>query len=149
MGSDFDTIELKPITLRDCEGKPHEFHFFTHLAPSGLAINARKMIGAGQAGYSFSVHGPHGCSQEDLILDLYEKMKRGLSKKYLKKYRMQCVIKDRRAAGRIEWDDDYGGDIPKLVIDGRVVTWSEFGKMFMSFEGWQFRLDMIDPSEEA
>ena len=149
MRTDFDTIELKSITLEDCKGKPHEFHFFTQLGPSGLAINVREMIRRGQVGYSFSTHGPHGCSQEDLILDLYEKMKRGLLKKYLEKYNGQDVIKDRQAVGRIEWDDDYSGEIPRLVIDGRVVTWSEFGKMLMSFEGWQFKLDMIDSSEEV
>ena len=149
MGANFETIELKPITLRDCRGKAHVFHILTHIVPSGLAIKAREMIDQGQMGYEFSVVGPHGCNQSDLILDLYEKIKRGLSKKYLKKNRVPIEIQDDRVVGRIEWDEDYGGEIPKLVIDGRVVTWAQLGKMLMSFEGWQFKLEMIDPAGEA
>jgi hypothetical protein len=35
-----------------------------------------------------------------------------------------------------------------LVIDGRQVSWEEFGRMHMTFEGWQFRMDIRDRSEE-
>jgi len=40
------------------------------------------------------------------------------------------------------------GRAPLLVIDGREVTWDEFGRMLMSFEGWQFKLNLEDKSEE-
>ena len=39
--------------------------------------------------------------------------------------------------------------VPQLVIDGREVSWDEFGRMLMSFEGWQFRLAIRDRSEEV
>jgi hypothetical protein len=26
-----------------------------------------------------------------------------------------------------------------LVIDGREVSWEQFGQMLMTFEGWQFK----------
>ena len=35
-----------------------------------------------------------------------------------------------------------------LIIDGREVTWDEFGRMLMSFEGWQLKLNLADKSEE-
>jgi hypothetical protein len=73
MGTDFETIELNPITLKDCSGKKHEFHFFTHFVPPGLEIEAREILSAEQSGYEFAVLGPHGCNQADLILDLYAK----------------------------------------------------------------------------
>ena len=50
--------------------------------------------------------------------------------------------------GRIEWDDDRGGRVPLLVIDGREIDWDEFGRMLMSFEGSQFKLNIADKSEE-
>ncbi len=34
-------------------------------------------------------------------------------------------------------------------IDGRECTWEEFGRMRLSFEGWQFRLEVIDRTEEV
>jgi hypothetical protein len=35
------------------------------------------------------------------------------------------------------------------VIGGREITWDHFGEMLMTYEGWQFRLQILDPSEEA
>jgi hypothetical protein len=40
------------------------------------------------------------------------------------------------------------GRVPLLVIDGREITWEEFGRMLMTFEGWQFKLEIRDMSEE-
>jgi len=34
------------------------------------------------------------------------------------------------------------------VIDGRAVSWEQFGRMLVSFEGWQFRVEIRDRSEE-
>jgi hypothetical protein len=33
-------------------------------------------------------------------------------------------------------------------IDGREITWDEWGRMLMSFEGWQFKLTVGDKSEK-
>jgi hypothetical protein len=35
------------------------------------------------------------------------------------------------------------------MIDAREVSWDEFGRMLMTFEGWQFKLEIIEPDEEA
>jgi hypothetical protein len=44
----------------------------------------------------------------------------------------------------VEWD--AAGDA-LLVIDGREVTWDEFSRMWMSLEGWQFKLNLADKCE--
>jgi hypothetical protein len=51
--------------------------------------------------------------------------------------------------GMVESDRDHDGRVPLLVIDGREITWDEFGHMLMSFEGWQFKLNLADKSEEV
>jgi hypothetical protein len=51
--------------------------------------------------------------------------------------------------GHIEWDDDTDGLLPLLIIDGQEVSWEQFGRMLMSFEGWQFRLEIRDRSEDV
>jgi hypothetical protein len=38
--------------------------------------------------------------------------------------------------------------MPCLVIDGQEVSWEQFGRMVMTYEGWQFRMEFIDRSEE-
>ena len=53
------------------------------------------------------------------------------------------------ARGRIEWDREEGGRVPLVVIDGREITWDHFGQMLMTFEGWQFKLQIADKSEET
>ena len=50
--------------------------------------------------------------------------------------------------GMVESDRDYDGRTPLLIIDGSEVTWDEFGRMLMSFEGFQFKLNLADKSEE-
>ena len=50
--------------------------------------------------------------------------------------------------GRIAWDDDADGQLPLLIIDGKKVTWEEFGRMMMSYEGWQMKMEIYDRSEE-
>ncbi len=51
--------------------------------------------------------------------------------------------------GRIEWDDAEEGRVPTVVHHGRAYSWDQLGEMMMSFEGWQFKLEIIDRSAEA
>jgi len=44
--------------------------------------------------------------------------------------------------------DIEDGRLPLLVIDGKEISWEQLGRMMMSFEGWQFRLQIKDRSEE-
>lgn len=52
--------------------------------------------------------------------------------------------------GRIESDLE-SGEFPRkplLIVDGREIGWEEFGHMLMGFEGWNFKLEIYDKSEE-
>jgi hypothetical protein len=76
-------------------------------------------------------------------------MRRALSAKHLTDGGHGLQIAEQRVVrGRIEWDDASDGRVPLLVIDGREIGWDEFGRMLMSFEGWQFKLSIADKSEE-
>lgn len=50
--------------------------------------------------------------------------------------------------GRIECDEASDGRPRLLVIDGREIDWRQFGRMLMTYEGWQFKLTIADKSEE-
>ena len=50
--------------------------------------------------------------------------------------------------GKIEADIDQDDRVPLLIIDGKEITWGEFGRMLMTFEGSQFKLMVADKSEE-
>ena len=52
------------------------------------------------------------------------------------------LLRDREVAGRLVW---AGAGAPyAVVIDGRTLSWEEFGRTMESFEGWRFRLTIDD-----
>lgn len=61
---------------------------------------------------------------------------------------LQIAEPQTRVRGLIECDEACEGRVPLLVIDGREITWEEFGRLLMTFEGWQFNLEIRDRSEE-
>lgn len=42
----------------------------------------------------------------------------------------------------------FNAKVASVVIDGRDISWEEFGRMLMTFEGWQFRMEIADRSDE-
>ncbi len=145
-GSAVAHVEIEPIVMRDAAGKTHEFHFRYSPVPRG--IEAFELIEGVPGGYQFQV------LQEDddpgIVGELLARMRRSLARQHLAPCDLQpggLRIKDSTVRGRIAWDPGEDGQVPALVIDGKQLSWSEFGSMLMTFEGWQFRLQLFDPSE--
>ena len=143
----FEHANFEPVHLVDCTGKAHKFHFRTRLLGTGVALYAFELRGGCPSGYRFQIIGN---PREDLLAllgRLIEKMRRALSTKHLEDGELGLRIAAHGVVrGMVEWD--AAGDAPLLVIDGREVTWDEFSRMLMSFEGWQFKLNLDDKSEE-
>jgi hypothetical protein len=87
-----------------------------------------------------------------LFQELYEKMRRALRIEHLiaasdevPRLRHPGVVR-----GRIEYDRqaDDPATSPEVVIDGRAFGWQEFGALLMTYEGWNFRLEILGASEE-
>lgn len=57
-------------------------------------------------------------------------------------------IADMTVRGRIECDYSEGEPAPSVVVDGQEISWEEFGRMISAYEGWQFKLEIRDRSEE-
>jgi hypothetical protein len=127
----------------------HEFHFRTHLFGTGVALDAFELRDGEPAGYSFQVIGEPTEDLFALLGRLIAKMRRALSIRHLIDGEHGLQIADHQVVrGRIEWDDAHDGRLPLLVIDGREIDWDEFGRLLMTFEGWQFKLTIADKSEE-
>jgi hypothetical protein len=144
----FEHARFKPVGLADCTGEFHEFHFRTNLFGPGVAIDAFELRDGCPAGYQFQIIGD---PKDDLLVllgRLIEKIRCALSTKHLVDGQLGLQIAEHRVVqGRIEWDETHDGRVPLLVIDGREIDWDEFGRMLMTFEGWQFRLNLMDKSE--
>jgi hypothetical protein len=144
----FESVRLHPVALTDCAGERHEFHFRMRLLGSMAALDAFELRAGVPGGYQFQILGKPDDEPLLLLGRLIERMRRSLSVKYLERSEHGTQIADRTACGRIEWDESEDGRVPLLVIDGQKVSWDELGRMLMSFEGWQFRVEMCDRSEE-
>jgi hypothetical protein len=46
-----------------------------------------------------------------------------------------------------ENDENYGHP-PLIVIDGKEITWKDFGQMLKAYEGFKFKLEIFDRSED-
>jgi len=146
----FEHVQFQPVRLDDSTGKSHEFHFRTHLFGPGVALDAFELRDGCRAGYEFQIIGD---PEEDLLVllgRLIERMRRALANRHLVDGELGLRIADHRTVrGQIGWDEDCDGHLPLVTIDGRDFTWEEFGRMVMSFEGWQFKLTICDQSEEV
>lgn len=84
-----------------------------------------------------------------LVGRLIDKIRRALSLRHIVDGELGPQIADHGLVrGTIEWDKARDGSVPLLIIDGREITWDELGRMLMTYEGWQFKLDIRDKSEE-
>lgn len=50
-----------------------------------------------------------------------------------------------RSLLQISSDPEADLRTPLLIIDGKEVSWDQFGRMLTTFEGFQFRMEIIDP----
>jgi len=145
----FEHARFEPVGLADCTGEVHEFHFRTHLFGPGVVLEAFELRDGRPAGYQFKIIGNPTDDLFVLLGRLIEKMRRALSIKHLSDGQLGLQIADHRVVrARIDCDVAQDGRVPLLIIDGREITWEEFGCMLMSFEGWQFKLQVADQSEE-
>ncbi|WOD14469.1 DUF7686 domain-containing protein [Paraburkholderia kirstenboschensis] len=137
---------LDPIRMIDCKGESHRFHFQLRLLGDRLALDAFELRGELRAGYRFQLIGEPDDDVFALLGRLVEKMRRALSVRHIDFHERQII--DGTVRGRIEWDESQAGQLALVVVDGKEVSWNDLGRMLMSMEGWQFRLDIADPSEE-
>ncbi len=146
---DFENIRLEPIGLADCSGENHQFHFQTRLLGSMVTLEAFELQEGHPGGYRFQMIGDPDDDLFILLGKLIQKIRRRLSIRHVEEGKLGLQIVDQTVRGRIDWDESEDGYVPLVVVDGREISWEELGHMLMSFEGWQFKLDIIDPSDEV
>lgn len=146
--TDFDHIKFEPIVMTDFANLDHEFHFNTMLLGPMVALEAYEIKRGSRGGYQFQIIGKPEDDLMALLGRLIERMRRSLAIQHLKLGDLGLQIADRAVRGRIESDEIPFEHAPLLVIDGQDVSWEEFGQMLLSFEGWQFKLEIRDRSED-
>jgi hypothetical protein len=145
----FEHVRFDPVELADCKGEVHVFHFRTRLFGPGIALDAFELRDGHPAGYQFQVIGEPADDLLALLGRLIDKIRRALSLVHIGDGKFGLQIADHRVVrGMVGWDEAQGGRVPLLTIDGREISWEELGHMLMTYEGWQFKLEIRDKSEE-
>jgi hypothetical protein len=147
LGVRFDDTPLDPIVVNDAEGAPHTLAIRSLLVPTGREMTAREVQPQG-GGYEFSVLGDFDADAWRLFTHLYEKIRREIAVKHVEmtEFGWHLTAAD-RFAGRIEWDDDSGGETPIVVIDGKPFTWDELGRILTTYEGFTLHARIEDSIE--
>ena len=131
-------------------GVEHEFRFRTRLFGPGMAIDAFELRDGCPAGYRFQVIGEPDDDPLELLGKLIGKMRRALALTHLEDTDHGPQVNDRLILrGTVDSDPDEDHRVPMVVIDGREISWDELGRMVAAFEGWQFKLEFRDRSDEV
>jgi hypothetical protein len=149
-GLNFDHISFHPMILTDRDGIDHTFHFQTHLFGDKVNIQALEIKEDEPKGYEFSQHGDAKDDLFGLFARLVERLRRELDRKHIEQsdlLRYQ-ITNQNIVRGHISWDDETDGETPCLIIDGKELSWQEFGRMLMTYEGFHFKIDIFEGSEE-
>ena len=144
----FEDIPLEPIDLTDSVGETHRFYFRTRLHGSIVALDAFELRDGRPSGYQCQVIGNPEQELLALLAKLIERLRRLLSIRHLATEGEKTEIAEQTVRGRIDWDESAVERTPLLVIDGREISWNDFGRMLSAFEGWQFKLEIVDRSDE-
>ncbi len=151
---DYTHVSFEPEIFTDPDGQDHTFHFSTHLFGDCISMNAMEMRGNNIEGYKFGIIGPSDegvGSLFSLFGHLIARINRGLSRKHITfGERGRYQITDAGVVrGHITCDSDSSSEMPVVVIDGQNISWNDFGEMVMTYEGFNFRMDLVDRTEEA
>ena len=150
LGLNFQNISLSPITLKDTDNIEHTFSFQTRLLGYQVIIEAKEHLDDDKQGYEFSVIGNIDDDLFDVFKILFERIRRALSQKHIE----PCDLIDNRITNQdtvrayITCNSEGDRERPMLVIDGKEIQWHEFGEMLSVYEGFNFKLEIFDKTEE-
>lgn len=138
------------VAIRGANGEVHHFLLRKRLDPLGIFMEAKEMT---EGGYEFNVQDDLYSDQGELLLRLIAKAERGMAEIYVERGtfpngQSYNSLRNDRLVGRIE-SDLTDERLPLLVINGKSYTWEEVGRMLMSYEGFQMKLEMLDSYEEV
>lgn len=152
-GVEYDYLALHPIIIQDTDGLDHTFHLTVRLMGTMQIMDAFELVDNQPAGYQFSMGEPVASGLFVLFSKLYERMLKALGTKYIyknKTYDTWLIADQKTVQGHISSDlaSSREAPLPLIIIDGKNLTWNEFGRMLAAHEGFNFKLQVLDRHHE-
>ena len=142
-----------PIELADGLGVRRRFRFRVWRAVTGIEVELlEEHADVPDDGYRFAVLGSHDADVPALVDAVVARATASLvTGPHLEPttHRTGWQVAGDVVEGRFEWGLGRADDDPyDVIIDGRRLTWDEFGRTLASFEGWRFRLLIEDRCDD-
>jgi hypothetical protein len=129
-------------SVEDASGSQRSFIITYQAIGLGYLVIAGEE-GKDGLGYEFSAFSE--TSPYNALGHLRERMYRTLSMRHITKRGSRYQLMHNILRGRIAWSPDTG---LALVVDGIPLGLDDMREILESHEGWQFRLEIADPSDD-
>jgi hypothetical protein len=126
--------------VEDALGRQIHFIISSDTVALGHTLTAREECREGM-GYEFSAFSETNPS--NALFNLREKMHRTLAMRHITRRGTRYQMLHDTIRGRITWSKDNG---LALVVDGIPLDLDDLREILETHEGWQFRLEIADPS---
>jgi hypothetical protein len=140
-----------PISLAGTDGRQHVLAFRVWRAPTGIEVELEETGVPVGEGYHFAALGSHQVDVNDLIAHVTRAAEEEVGRQYLRPnpHRSGWLLRNDAVVGRLVWDaeHDVGGPYA-VIVDGRTLTWGEFGRALESYEGCRFQLVIADRCDD-
>ncbi|MBY0097315.1 DUF7713 domain-containing protein [Mesobacillus maritimus] len=141
---------IEIFSVKDYQGVSRTFYVERRVHPNGILLEATENV---EFGYKFAVHGELNSNQQEMLYKLIEKTRKGTGEqqvetKFFPNGQAYNDILNDQIKGLIEYDETSDGT-PIVIIDGKPFTWEEVGKMLMTYEGFQMKLTIYDPTDDV
>jgi hypothetical protein len=136
-----------PVVMTDPDGLWHRMRYRVWRAPTGVAVELREEdVGEG---FEFGIFGDHDANVAGLVDGVTEHARREIGRRYLAAGvgGAGWQLSGDDVAGRFTFEPEGGPH--RVVVDGRELSWDEFGYALGTFEGWRFRLVVEDRLVDA
>lgn len=142
-------VEIAPVDLADAHGRSHRFHF--HYNARARSIRSFEVVDGKEGGYRFAVLAEGHEPTAVLFVRLLDRIRLGLSRVQLERREFSAGGVSPVGHSLVGWIgfDGHGEGVPRVTIDGKEIPWKRLGQIVSEFEGWQFRLEMLDPTDDA
>ena len=150
MELDFQHVDFDPITMQDIDGISHTFEFRSHVFGVNVSIEAFEIQNGQLRGYEFAIAGDAEDDMLQLFRKLFEKMRLELGRRHIERGELTRyqITDDDIVRGKITCGENEDERIPCIVIDGKELSWKELGKMLMTYEGFNLKLEISDRFDE-
>jgi hypothetical protein len=141
-----------PIVIVGPDGRSHRLACRVLRAPAGVEVKLEETGVAPGEGYDFAVLGDHDAQVAPLLGQVRRIAEREVARQYLEPSEDGIgwrVSASDEVVGRFIGSNEGAGAPFDVVVDGRTLTWDQFGQALSAYEGWNFRLQIEDRVVEA